>query len=79
MSVIIGIDIGGSTTKIVGFGRDKKLIQPMFVRATDPVTSVYGAFGKFTSENGLDIGDIEKVMITGVGSTDKKPDIRAQV
>ena len=75
MSVIIGIDIGGSTTKIVGFGRDKKLIQPMFVRATDPVTSVYGAFGKFTSENGLGIGDIKKVMITGVGSTQIKSPI----
>ncbi len=74
MSVIVGIDIGGSTTKIVGFNKDKNLIKPMLVRATDPVTSVYGAFGKFTSENGLDIGDIERVMITGVGSTQiKKP------
>ena len=74
MSVIVGIDIGGSTTKIVGFDRDRKLIQPMFVRATDPITSVYGAFGKFTSENGLGIEDIDKVMITGVGSTQiKKP------
>ena len=69
MRVIVGIDVGGSTTKIVGFDREKKLIRPMFVRATDPVTSVYGAFGKFTSENGLSISDIEKVMITGVGST----------
>ncbi len=69
MRVIIGIDVGGSTTKIVGFDGEKKLIRPMFVRATDPITSVYGAFGKFTSENGLDISDIEKVMITGVGST----------
>ena len=69
MRVIVGIDVGGSTTKIVGFDRKKKLIRPMFVRATDPVTSVYGAFGKFTSENGLNISDIEKVMITGVGST----------
>ena len=69
MSVIIGIDVGGSTTKIVGFEDRKRLIRPMFVRAADPVTSVYGAFGKFTSENGLSISDIEKVMITGVGST----------
>lgn len=74
MSVIVGIDIGGSTTKIVGFDRGRNLIRPMFVRATDPVTSVYGAFGKFTSENGLDIEDIDKVMITGVGSTQiRKP------
>ncbi len=69
MRVIIGIDVGGSTTKIVGFDEKKELIRPMLVRATDPVTSVYGAFGKFTNENGLGISDIEKVMITGVGST----------
>ena len=74
LSVIVGIDIGGSTTKIVGFDREKNLIKPMLVRATDPITSVYGAFGKFTSENGLDIEDIDRVMITGVGSTQiRKP------
>lgn len=70
--VIIGIDIGGSTTKIVGFdlsGDEPRLIEPLFVRATDPVTSVYGAFGKFTDQNALALTDIEKVMITGVGSS----------
>lgn len=69
MSVVIGIDIGGSTTKIVGFDNNKKLIKPMFVTADDPITSIYGAFGKFTDTNGLGLGDIEKVMITGVGSS----------
>jgi len=71
-SVIIGIDVGGSTTKICGFGLsgDKpKLIDPLFVRATDPITSVYGALGKFTDQNSLSLSDIEKVMITGVGSS----------
>ncbi len=50
---VIGIDVGGSTTKIVGFTDEGTLIEPLFVKATDPVTSVYGALGKFTSENGL--------------------------
>ena len=74
MSAIIGIDVGGSTTKIVGF-RDSEnmtpdtLIDPLFVRATDPLTSLYGAFGKFTDENSLALSDIECVMVTGVGST----------
>ena len=49
---VIGIDVGGSTTKIVGFHRDSlglpQLIHPLFVRATDPVTAMYGAFGRFT-------------------------------
>ncbi len=68
MKTIIGIDIGGSTTKIVGFAEDMTLIEPMSVRATDPLTSVYGAFGKFLSQHSLELGDVEQVMITGVGS-----------
>ncbi len=68
MKTIVGIDIGGSTTKIVGFGEDMSLIEPMSVRATDPITSVYGAFGKFLSVNQLELEDIERIMITGVGS-----------
>ena len=72
MSVTIGIDIGGSTTKIVGVKRNSlgiELIEPQFVRANDPITATYGAFGKFTDENSLAIKDIERVMITGVGSS----------
>ena len=70
---VIGIDIGGSTTKIVGFhltqGEHPLLIAPQFVRATDPVTSMYGAFGKFTEQNHLELANIDRVMMTGVGST----------
>ena len=72
MRTVIGIDVGGSTTKIVGLrteGNERKLIEPLFVRATDAITSVYGAFGKFTSENGLGLSDIDRVMMTGVGSS----------
>ena len=68
MSIIIGIDIGGSTTKIVGM-RDGQMLQPLLVRADDPLTSVYGAFGKLLSENSLSLGDIERVMITGTGNS----------
>ncbi len=70
---VIGIDVGGSTTKIVGFKKGKsgsrELISPFLVRATDPITSIYGAFGRFTSQNGLSLADIDKVMVTGVGAT----------
>ncbi len=67
--VVIGIDVGGSTTKIVGFDEDQHLIAPMFVRASDQLTSIYGAFGKFTSENNLSLSDIDRVIMTGVGSS----------
>ena len=70
---VIGIDVGGSTTKIVGFKKSEnkvpELISPFLVRATDPITSIYGAFGRFTSQNSLSLDQIDKVMITGVGAT----------
>lgn len=78
MSVIIGIDVGGSTTKIVGFrtdGNKRELIEPQFVRANDPITATYGAFGKFTDENRLSINEIDKIMMTGVGSSFVKRDL----
>ena len=79
MGVIIGIDVGGSTTKIVGFNVDangnKKLIEPQLVTANDPITSAYGAFGKFTEENGIGMSDITKIMMTGVGASFVKKDI----
>ena len=72
MRTVIGIDIGGSTTKIVGIrtdGTTTELIDPIFVRATDAITSVYGAFGKFTMQNNLSLEDIDRVLMTGVGSS----------
>ncbi|NLW73460.1 MAG: pantothenate kinase [Clostridiales bacterium] len=73
MRTIVGIDVGGSTTKIVGFSiyEDEKieLVEPQIVRATDPITSIYGAFGRFLDTNNLELRDIDRVMMTGVGST----------
>ena len=74
MGIIIGIDIGGSTTKIVGL-RDGKPVSPTAVQAGDPLTSCYGAFGRFLSENELALGDIDRVMCTGVGASFLKNEI----
>ncbi len=72
-TVVLGIDVGGSTTKIVGFREaadgTRTLMSPLFVRATDPITSIYGALGRYTAENGLSLSDIRRVMTTGVGSS----------
>ena len=65
---VVGIDVGGSTTKIVGFAPGGNLLSPMFVQATDPITSIYGAFGRFTLENGLSLDEIDRIMMTGAGS-----------
>lgn len=75
MKTIIGIDIGGSTTKIIGFREEngvKHWIEPQVIVANDPLTATYGAFGRFADENHLALSDITKVMITGVGASHVK-------
>ena len=67
MGIVIGIDVGISTTKIVGV-RDMQVVSPMRITAADPVTSLYGAFGKYLYENQVDLSDVEQVVLTGVGS-----------
>lgn len=67
MGVVIGIDVGGSTTKIVGIAGDR-IQNPIFVRAGDPLTSLFGAFGKYIYDNNIDLAEVEKVVLTGVGS-----------
>ena len=69
MSVIIGIDVGGSTTKIVGYTNQGKLISMLKVEAADPLTSAYGALGKFINENSLVLSDVQQIIVTGVGSS----------
>lgn len=68
MGIVIGIDVGISTTKIVGVSETGKVVSPIRIRATDPVTSLYGAFGKYLHDNKISLSDVEKVMLTGVGS-----------
>lgn len=68
MGIVIGIDVGISTTKIVGISSDGKVLSPIRIRATDPVTSLYGAFGKYLHDNHIELSQVEKVMLTGVGS-----------
>jgi type II pantothenate kinase len=67
MGITIGIDVGGSTTKIIGVDGDT-IKHPMIVRAEDPVTSLFGAFGKYIYDNHIALADVHKVMLTGVGS-----------
>ena len=68
MTKVIGIDIGGSITKIVGFN-NTDMLSPTLVKSADPLASVYGALGKFLSMNKLSLSDISQVMITGVGAS----------
>lgn len=72
--VTLGIDVGGSNTKIIGLCNGVPTA-PLHVRATDPITSVFGALGKYISINKLTLADISKIMVTGVGSSYLSEDI----
>ena len=75
MDVILGIDIGGSTTKIVGLRTDGGVISMLRVRAEDQVTSLYGALGNYLTSNRLSLRDVRRVVLTGVGASYVEGDI----
>lgn len=68
MSIVVGIDIGGSTTKIAGF-KGSEMLVPVQISADNPVASLFGAFGKFLYDNCLELSDITQVNLTGVGAS----------
>ena len=68
MGIILGIDVGGSTTKIVGI-KDGNCFAMLQVRAGDQVTSMYGAIGNLLSKHELLPSDVEKINLTGVGAS----------
>ena len=69
MSVILGIDIGGSTTKVVGLRPDGSVISVLRVHAEDQLTSLYGALGNYLESNQLSLSNIDRVVLTGVGAS----------
>ena len=68
MGIVLGIDVGGSTTKIVGL-RDGDIIETMQVRAGDQLTSLFGAIGNFLLTNNIPLVDVSSISLTGVGAT----------
>ena len=69
MGIILGIDIGGSSTKIVGLRPDRSIIDMMRIKAEDPVTSLFGALGSFLNANRLQLSDLKRIVLTGVGAS----------
>jgi len=65
--VIIGIDIGGTTTNIIGYDGEE-IIHPITVKADDPTASAAGALGKFLSEGNRNLSDVRRIALTGVGA-----------
>lgn len=67
MGIIVGLDVGGSTTKIVAM-RDREVLYKSITSAGDPVASAYGALGKLINDLQISISDIDKINMTGVGA-----------
>jgi len=72
--MIIGIDIGSTTTKAVSI-ENGKVTKKIKTKAQDAVTAATGAFGKIILENNIKINAIEKIAITGAGASKIKDDI----
>lgn len=66
--------MGISTTKIVGL-KDGRVSAPIRITAADPVTSLYGAFGKYLHDNNIKLSDVQHVMLTGVGAAYVQNDV----
>ena len=69
MDIILGIDGGGSTTKVVGLDVHGNPLSMLRVRAEDQVTSLFGALGNYLSSNHLTLEDVRRVVLTGVGAS----------
>jgi len=72
--LIIGIDIGSTTTKAVSI-EGGKLTRKIKTKASDAVTAATGALGKIVLENNIKIDSIERIKITGAGASKIKNDI----
>ncbi|MFT4143062.1 MAG: hypothetical protein QM644_01300 [Mobilitalea sp.] len=75
MGIILGIDVGGSTTKIVAYRNKKQMVGRLQVRASDQLTSLYGAIGHFLHMHQLSLNDISRIVLTGVGTSYIKDNI----
>jgi type II pantothenate kinase len=72
--MIIGIDIGATTTKAVSI-EDGKLTRMVKIHASDAITAATGAFGKIILENGITMDAIKGIRLTGAGASKIKNDI----
>ncbi|MBF6560248.1 MAG: pantothenate kinase [Candidatus Binataceae bacterium] len=64
--MLVGIDIGGSTTDAVILDNGK--VHVVTIEANDPIAAAAGALGKLVHAVGLPLEQIERVAATGAGS-----------
>ncbi len=64
--MLVGIDIGGSTTDAVIL--DNGGVHVVTIEANDPIAAAAGALGKLIESCGLQLDRIERIAATGAGS-----------
>ncbi len=72
--MIAGIDIGSTTTKAV-LRDNNEIVSMIRTKALDPITSATGILGKMLFEGNIPLSRIERISITGVGSSKIDGDI----
>ncbi|MBU7009266.1 MAG: pantothenate kinase [Theionarchaea archaeon] len=66
--MIVGIDIGGTTTDAVAI-KGKNVMRVISITASDPIAAASGALGKLVNSLGCSLTDIRIIVATGGGAS----------
>jgi len=69
MKITVGIDIGSTTTKIVGLNSSLEIVASDKAATKDRLVSVYGSLGKLLHEFNISLGEVERIALTGAGAS----------
>ncbi len=69
MSIILGVDLGGSTTKLIGLDTEGNRLGTVQISASRPEASACGAVGTFLMEQDLSLDVVSCIAVTGVGAS----------
>ena len=72
MSIVIGIDIGISSTKLVGIENGNGIKPPLAVACCEQAPSVYDAFINYIHNHGIALEEVDEIRLTGVGAREVK-------
>ena len=75
MKIVIGLDVGTSTTKILAMNEAKEILYTERVSASEQLTSLFGAVGSLLYKTGLRLDQVCRFMTTGVGASFIEGDI----
>lgn len=69
IGIILGVDLGGSTTKLIGLSETGERFGALQISASRPEASACGAVGTFLMEQQLPLEAVEHIAVTGVGAS----------